>query len=254
MRTHDGLLLKPRELTICGLTAVKARFQHNAASILRLYFDRETGRKLGVMCKALAAARKVYRCVEVAELAKIAGSVHHGGVIAVVLAPALSAPSETELRSWAAKRLPVLILDRIGNAHNLGALARTAAFFGVPHLVIADDPAAARPNDAAYRVAEGGLESMTTWMVRDLTAFARQMAVAGYDVVGAATRGGRPEAGRVGTKPVALVMGNEEHGLAPDLTKACTRLVTIPGAGAVESLNVSVAGAVLMWELIGRRG
>jgi TrmH RNA methyltransferase len=95
---------------------------------------------------------------------------------------------------------------------------------------------------------------MTAWMVRDLPSFVRQMAAAGYDVVGAATRGGRPEAGRVGAEPVALVMGNEEHGLALDLTKACTRLVTIPGAGAVESLNVSVAGAVLMWELIGRRG
>ena len=55
-------------------------------------------------------------------------------------------------------------------------------------------------------------------------------------------------------RPLALVMGNEEHGLAPSVAAACTRLVTIPGAGGVESLNVSVAGAVLMWEYIGRTG
>jgi TrmH RNA methyltransferase len=53
-------------------------------------------------------------------------------------------------------------------------------------------------------------------------------------------------------KPVAIVMGNEEHGMAPEVAKACTRLVTIPGSGRVESLNVSVAAAVLMWELFAR--
>lgn len=245
--------LKPKELTICGLAAVRARFQRDAASIQRLYFDYATGRKLGLICKALATLRKVYRCVEPAELEKIAGSVHHGGVIAVVAAPVLRAPAVGDLRGWASQQEAVLVLDRIGNAHNLGALARTAAFFGVKHLVVPADPAAARPNDAAYRVAEGGLESVTTWQVPDLPVFVQALAGGGYEVVGAATRGGRPEASRTAAKPVALVLGNEEQGLAPDVAKACTRLVTIPGAGTVESLNVSVAGAVLLWELIGRR-
>lgn len=245
--------LKPKELTICGLAAVRARFQRDAGSIQRLYFDYATGRKLGLMCKALAAQRKIYRCVEPAELEKIAGSVHHGGVIAAVTAPVLRAPMAADLRAWAGRREPVLVLDRIGNAHNLGAIARTAAFFGVKHLVVTDDPAAARPNDAAYRVAEGGLEAVTTWLVPRLPVFIKDLAAAEYEVVGAATRGGRPETGRAVAKPTALVLGNEEHGLAPDVAQACTRLVTIPGAGTVESLNVSVAGAVLLWELIGRR-
>lgn len=245
--------MKPKELTICGLAAVRARFQRDAGSIQRLYFDYATGRKLGLMCKALAAQRKIYRCVEPAELEKIAGSVHHGGVIAAVTAPVLRAPTAADLRGWAGRREPVLVLDRIGNAHNLGAIARTAAFFGVKHLVVTDDPAAARPNDAAYRVAEGGLEAVTTWLVPRLPVFIKDLAAAEYEVVGAATRGGRPETGRAVAKPTALVLGNEEHGLAPDVAQACTRLVTIPGAGTVESLNVSVAGAVLLWELIGRR-
>lgn len=244
--------LKPKELTICGLAAVRARFQRDAGSIQRLYFDYATGRKLGLMCKALAAQRKIYRCVEPAELEKIAGSVHHGGVIVVVTAPVLRAPTAADLRGWAGRREPVLVLDRIGNAHNLGAIARTAAFFGVKHLVVSDDPAAARPNDAAYRVAEGGLEAVTTWLVPRLPVFLKDLSAAGYEVVGAATRGGRPETGRA-AKPVALVLGNEEHGLAPEVAQACTRLVTIPGSQQVESLNVSVAGAVLLWELIGRR-
>ncbi|MEY3774258.1 MAG: hypothetical protein RLZZ129_1038 [Verrucomicrobiota bacterium] len=241
------------ELKLCGLAAVRARFAKDPDSILRLFFDEPTSRRVGIMSKVLAQAKKVYRCVSPAELEKIAGSVHHGGIVAVVKASVLRTPTGDNLRSWAARRETLLVLDRIGNAHNLGALARTAAFFGVPRIVIAEDGAAAKPSDAAHRVAEGGLEHVEVWQTKDLVALAKALAAAGYEVVGAATRGGRPEANRAADKPVALVLGNEEHGLAPELAQACTRLVTIPGVGAVESLNVSVAGAVLLWELVARR-
>src|ERR1044071_3215341 len=128
--------MKNTELKLCGLAAVRARFTRDARSIQRLYFDYDTGRKIGVICKALAAAKKIYRCVEPPELEKIAGSVHHGGIAAVVPAPGLRAPPPAGVRAWVAKRAPVLLLDRIGNAHNLGAIARTAGFFGVAHLVL----------------------------------------------------------------------------------------------------------------------
>jgi len=241
------------ELKLCGLAAVRARFARDPGSIQRLFFDYATGRQIGVICKVLAQAKKVYRCVEPAELEKIAGSIHHGGIVAVVAPPALRTAAAEDVRRWAKRGETVLVLDRIGNAHNLGAIARTAAFFGVPRLVLPEDATAARPTDAAHRVAEGGFEHLQVWQVKDLAAFARELAAAGYEVIGAATRGGRPDAPRTGgRKPLALLLGNEEHGLAPEVAAACTRLVTIPGSGKVESLNVSVAAAVLMWELIAR--
>lgn len=244
------------ELRLCGLAAVRARFAREPASIQRLFFDYETGRKIGAMCKTLAAAKKVYRCVEPPELEKIAGTLHHGGIVAVVAAPALRAPAPAELRAWAGQRVPLLLLDRIGNVHNLGAIARTAGFFGVSRIVIPSDPAAALPSDAAFRVAEGGLDAVEVFRVPRLAAFALDLVAAGYDVVGAATRGGR--LGERGTaqaaaRPVALVLGNEERGLAADVVAACTRLVTIPGSGQVESLNVSASAAVLLWELCVRK-
>ncbi|HVU32976.1 MAG TPA: RNA methyltransferase [Opitutaceae bacterium] len=246
--------MKPADLKICGLAAVRARFAHDAGSIQRLYFDYATGRKIGVMCRALAAARKVYRCVESAELEKIAGSVHHGGIVAVVSAAPLPSPAPADVARWTAHRSPLLVLDRVGNAHNLGAIARTAAFFGVAAIVLPADPAAAVPGDAAYRVAEGGLEAIGVFRVPELPAFLRNLASAGYEVIGAATRSGRvPARSASGVRPpVALVLGNEEQGLSPAVAKACTHLVTIPGRGKVESLNVSVAAAVLMWEFVGR--
>jgi RNA methyltransferase, TrmH family len=245
--------LKPKELTICGLAAVRARFDRDPASIQRLFFDAATGRKIGPLCKALASARKVYRCVEPAELAKISGSIHHSGIVAVVTAPALRAPMPADIKRWVGARAPLLILDRVGNAHNLGALVRTAAYLGVTHIILADAPESARPNDAAYRVAEGGMEQVTVWAAGDLARVIGDLRAAGYAVFAAATRGGSPESAVPSNRPAALVMGNEEHGIAPKVAAACSQAVTIPGTGTVESLNVSVAGAILMWELFGRK-
>lgn len=244
------------ELRLCGLTAVRARFARDPGSIQRLFFDYDTGRQVGVISKVLAQGKKVYRCVEAPELEKIAGTVHHGGIVAVVSANPLRPVGAADAQEWARRRESLVVLDRIGNAHNLGAIARTVAFFGVPRIVLPDDPAAAKPNDAAYRVAEGGLEHVEVRLAPKLVTLVRDLVAAGYDVVGAATRGGRGGAAprrASDAKPVALILGNEEVGLAPDVLAACTRLVTIPGSGKVESLNVSVAASILLWELIARR-
>ncbi len=252
-RAHDESR-EAKELKLCGIAAVQARFARDPASIQRLFYEANLGQRVGAICKVLAVAKKVYRQVDAAELEKVAGSIHHGGVVAVVAPAVLRVPTAADIAEWAKRGEAVLVLDRIGNAHNLGAIARTAGFFGVPRIVIPDHANAAKPTDAAHRVAEGGLEVVEVWQTRDLVGCVRELVAAGYDVVGAATRGGRPETVPGGArKPVALVLGNEEHGITPAVAAACSRLVTIPGAGKIESLNVSVAGAVLMWELLGRR-
>ena len=243
------------EICLCGLAAVRARFERDAAAVQKLFFDLETGRKIGPLCKGLAAARKIYRCVEPAELEKISGTLHHGGIVAVVAAPKLRAPTKAEVSEWAAQHAPLLLLDRIGNAHNLGAIARTAAFFGVPRLVISSDPAAAQPGASAFRVAEGGLEAVELFRVPDLAEFCRGLApqylVAGAAVHGRAVTPAQLRA-RASAQPIALVLGNEERGLGTTVAAACAQLVHIPGRGRVESLNVSAAAAVLIWELLAR--
>jgi len=245
--------MNKNELVVCGMTAVQTRFQRDPGSMLRLFFDEPTSKKIGNLCKALAAARKVYRCVEPNELELISGTVHHGGIVAVVTAPVLRAPLPADLTRWAEARTPVLLLDRIGNAHNLGAIARTAAFFGVEHIVLPFSPVAALPGEAAYRVAEGGLDFVTVWRVGQLGRFIKDLIAVGYDVIGAASRGGRADAAAQTERPMAVVLGNEEHGLAAEVAAECTRLVTLTGSGRIESLNVSVAGSILLWECFGKR-
>ncbi len=101
------------ELKICGLAAVRARFARDPNSIIRLFFDLERSRQVGVMSKVLAQAKKIYRCVEPAELEKIAGSMHHGGIVAVVAPAPLRAPTVEDLRAWARRGEALLVLDRI---------------------------------------------------------------------------------------------------------------------------------------------
>src|ERR1039458_6157157 len=120
-RHGDRRKMKANEIKICGLAAVRARFRRDASSIVRLYFDHPTSKKVGMMCRALAAARKVYRCVEPSELEKIADSVHHGGIVAVVEDRLPRAPTPADIASWVRRHENVVALDRIGNAHNLGA-------------------------------------------------------------------------------------------------------------------------------------
>ncbi len=124
-------------------------------------------------------------------------------------------------------------------------------------IVIPADPAQAGQSAAAHRVAEGGMAQVEMHQVSDLAKFCQGLA-RDYIVLGAAA-GGRAvsvhdwrksfaQETSKNERPVALVLGNEEHGLSPAVAAACTALITIPGSGRVESLNVSVAAAILMWE------
>jgi TrmH RNA methyltransferase len=239
--------MRTKELSICGLGAVRSRFETAPQTIKRLFFTNEIAPQIGDICRALAQAKLAYRCVEPEDLERIAGSVHHGGIVAVVERAPFRPPQLDEVREWARRGEPLLVLDCIGNPHNLGAIVRTAAFFGVTKLVLADHPLAALPTDATYRVAAGGLEYMDIFVVTYMDRFLHD-ARAFYETVGAATDGGDPQLTRSSRKPVALVLGNEEQGLAPEIAAQCDRLVTIPGCGRVESLNVGAAAAVLLWE------
>jgi len=239
--------MRLKEVSICGLSAVRSRFESDPLSIKRLFFTQDIAPQIGDICRTLAEARAAYRCVEVEDLERISGSVHHGGIVAVIEREPFRPPHLEEVREWASRGEPLLILDCIGNPHNLGAIVRSAAFFGFTKLILADHPLAALPSDASYRVAAGGMECMEVFIVRHMDVFLRDIR-AFYDVVGASTEGGSPDIFFSTRKPVALVLGNEEEGLAPEVADECDRLVTIPGCGAVESLNVSAAAAVLLWE------
>jgi len=142
------------------------------------------------------------------------------------------------------------VLDGIGNPHNLGAIARSAAFFGCRALLLSGDARQADLSDAAFRTSEGALEHLAVFRAPDLAGVLRRlrgpMLIAAAIPAGGATVAEVPRG-----RPVALVLGNEEDGPAPDVLAACDGTVTLHGAPLIESLNVSNAAAVLFHALAG---
>ncbi|MFT8243729.1 TrmH family RNA methyltransferase [Roseomonas sp. BN140053] len=236
---------------MCGRAAVLAAFARRPGDIQRLFYTPALRPEAGAICATLARLRRPYREVETAELARIAGTPHHGGIVAIAAQrrlPPLPVPLPAALR--AAPVLPVL--DGVGNPHNLGAIARSAAFFGCIGMVLSGDPRQAGLGEAAFRTAEGGLEALSLYTAADLPAALRGIGDAVLTVAAVATGGVAPEA-LPRDRPIALVLGNEEQGLGAATAGSCAARVTLPGSGRVESLNVSVAAAVLIHAL-GRRG
>lgn len=233
--------------TICGLNAVAAAFARRPDGILRLFYLPSQREAAGPLCAILAAAKKPYRMVEAEELAKITGTPHHGGIAAVAkpLVPAILDPTNPPRGKL------LLVLDGIGNPHNLGAIARSAAFFNVPALLIGEGIGHAMPSDAALRTAEGGLEHLALFRTRDLPRALALMEPHYRTVAASLDRSAMPLADLPRDRPVALVLGNEETGVSPQVAAACRRQVRITGSGRVQSLNVAQAAAVLLHTLCG---
>jgi len=237
------------EIRVSGPRAVEALYRRDPDAIRRLYLDREQAVIAGALCRHLAARRRPYAIKEAAELAKIAGTLHHGGIVAVTGLRTPRLPGKGEIALWAERRLSVLVLDGVSNPHNLGALVRSAAFLGIETVVLSDRPEQALPSPAAYRVAEGGMESVELWRPPSLAPFLAELGKR-HRLVAASPRGASLAGFKRDQRPVALVLGNEEHGLSPAVARVVPELAAIPGTDRVESLNVSVAAGILMYELL----
>ena len=238
-----------KPLRVAGLPAVAALFATAPERVERLFFEERMKTTVGDFCVRLAQARKPYRLVKPEELERVAGTVLHGGVVAIAVPRPVPALDPAEALRWAAEGGTLLLLDGIGNPHNLGAIARTAAFFGVRRLVLSDHPGQALPSDASYRVAEGGLEHLTLYRAAGLAGTLHRLRRS-FRVLGTALEAGRPLASLAAAdRPTALVMGNEETGLPRGTLEACDEIVTIEGSGLVQSLNVSVSAGILLHAL-----
>ena len=232
------------ELRLYGLNAVRAVFAKRPQAIRKLYLAEARIPQLQPLLKWCVANRVGYRVVEEGDLHKLAASAHHEGVVAEVLRE-----EPQPLTAWL-RELPdgpqcALWLDGVGNPHNLGAILRSAAHFGVSAVLLPKSSTLAL-SGAAARVAEGGAEAVPfVRLGRDDNAIA-QLHGAGFALAATVVRGGSDLFKAQLPQRLVYVLGAEGEGMSAELAAACDLRLSIPGSGAVESLNVASATAVLL--------
>lgn len=239
------------ELRLYGWNAVQALFEHRPQALRKLYLTESLIPRMQPVLKWCVANRVGYRVVEDGDLNKLAATTHHEGLVADVLrAPML------ELDEWLATLpagAPVLALwlDGVGNPHNFGAILRSAAHFGVAGLLLPPGSTLAL-SGAAARVAEGGAESVPLVRLPELPEAMAQLRAAGLSLAATLVEGGADLFATTLPSRLVYVMGAEGEGMDRELAQDCDHQVSIPGTGAVESLNVASATAVLLAQWFGR--
>jgi 23S rRNA (guanosine2251-2'-O)-methyltransferase len=240
--------------TIYGVHAVRVMLERQPARVLsvRLAERREDPRVRAIETLAREHQRPVQR-VDMHSLRQQLGDVAHQGVAADI-APLPPWTEEQLLAALAGRQSPLLLaLDGVQDPHNLGACLRTADACGALAVIVPRDRAA-RLTPAVRKVAVGAAETTPVVSVTNLVRSLKLLKDAGLWVVGADVEAERTAAQLDLKGPVVLVLGAEGSGLRQLTRRHCDFLARLPQLGAVESLNVSVAAGMLLYEALRQRG
>jgi RNA methyltransferase, TrmH family len=236
----------PRELRLYGVNACLANFAKRPEALRKVYLLEARIPQFKAVLAYCVHNKLGYRVVEEHDLAKLTSSAHHEGICFDVI-PAL----EENLSDWL-QQLPAgprvaIWLDGVGNPHNLGAILRSAAHFGVSAILLPKDDAIGL-SGAAARVAEGGAEQVAIVRLGRSENAVAQLKSAGFQLAATLVRGGQSLYKTKLPSRLVFVMGAEQMGVNKELSTNANLQIGIPGTGHVESLNVSAATAVLLSE------
>ena len=235
-----------------GFHAVGVRLRTAPKSILELYVDasRRDARMRQFLQKAQEAGLRTVEA-DGLRLARLAGSAGHQGVVAKVEAVAVQHSLDDLLDGIEGPAL-LLVLDGITDPHNLGACLRVADGAGA-HAVIAPKDHAVGINATVAKVASGAAETVPYFMVTNLARTLGELKERSIWCIGTSDDAPRTVYQADLKAPVALVLGAEGAGMRQLTRKTCDELVSIPMRGAVESLNVSVASGICLYEAVRQR-
>jgi len=238
------------EQLLIGFHAVSSALKTAAGDVtwLRVLGDSHNKRLLEIESRAHGSGINVIRS-SASELDKLSGQQRHQGVIAGFLGSNVATEGRLEAMLDAIEGIPLLlVLDGIQDPHNLGACLRTADAAGV-HLVVICKDHSAGITPVVRRAASGAAESLAIIQATNLARVLRTLKDRGIWLAGTSDEAGDSLYATDLTGPLALVMGSEGRGLRRLTADICDYLVRIPMAGQVESLNVSVATGVCLYEI-----
>ena len=246
-----------------GFHAVGVRLRTAPQSVLEVHVEvsRRDARMRQFIERAQEAGVKLVES-DGLRLSRLCGSHAHQGVAARVkeiaqvhsLDELLENLEESQAALAPAARTPplLLVLAGVTDPHNLGACLRVADGAGA-HAVIAPKDHAAGINATVAKVASGAAETVPYFMVTNLARTLNELKERNIWIVGTSDAAGKTLYQADLTGPVALVLGAEGAGMRQLTTKTCDELVQIPMRGAVESLNVSVASGICLYEALRQR-
>ena len=238
-----------------GFHAVGVRLKTAPQSVIEIYF--EATRRDARMRQFIERAKEAHvRLIEAdgLRLSKLCGNHGHQGVVARVEPLAQVTSLDDLLDSLPREQPPLLlVLDGITDPHNLGACLRVADGAGA-HAVIAPKDHAVGVNATVAKVASGAAETMPYFMVTNLARTLNELKERNIRVIGTSDDAPKTLYQVDLRGPVALVLGAEGAGMRQLTRKTCDELVSLPMRGAVESLNVSVASGVCLYEALRQRG
>ncbi len=177
---------------------------------------------------------------------------NHQGVVAQIAAIEYAALDDIFERVPDDETPLVVVFDGVTDVRNFGAIARSAECAGA-HGLIVPLKNAAPVNSEAIRSSAGALTAIPVCRVGSIRNTLKQLQTEGYKIVAATEKSRKLLYDADFTGPTAIVMGNEERGISREVLKLCDEQIAIPMIGHIESLNVSAAAAVMLFEVVRQR-
>ncbi len=235
-----------------GFHAITVRMKTAPKSVIELHVEanRRDARMRSFVDRAREANIKIVE-TDGERLDKLAGTSRHQGVVARVEVVAMPHSLDEVVESIEGPPL-LLILDGVTDPHNLGACLRVADGAGA-HAIVAPKDHAVGVNATVAKVASGAAETVPYIMVTNLARTLNELKDFDIRVIGTSDDAEQDLYDLDLTGPIAFVLGSEGDGMRQLTRKTCDQLVRIPMAGAVESLNVSVAAGVCLFEALRQR-
>lgn len=233
------------EEKVCGLHAAKQAFVKRGQNLAKVYLEERRISHFGEILKFCAQNKIGYKTVAPEELKKITGSEHHEG-ICLCFKKSSNRMIEQEIARIERKdKVLILALHQAQNPHNIGAIMRVAAHFGVDLILLEGQQK--HLSASTFRIAEGGAEHVPYVFVDSIIQSLQELKEKKYQIFSTSSHTEGSLYKTVFPAKTVIVMGKEDEGLPREIMNL-GKPISIPGTGLVESLNLSTATSILLSE------
>jgi TrmH RNA methyltransferase len=236
------------EMRLYGFHSCFSVFKSRPGDIVRVYVTERKLKAAAAILKYCAEHKRAYHIVTEEDLANIVSSVHHEGMAMVVKRRKTLTDFDFLKAIQNQPAQSIIYLDGVSNPHNLGAIMRTLAHFGLKW-IIGGKESLPELSPSAARTSEGASELVQLVSLNQPIAILKELKSLGWEIIGTSSHHQKSYKSWIPKKKTVLILGSETSGISDEIHKLCDLNVSIDGTGAVESLNVSVAMGIFAAQL-----